>query len=92
MEMDDVEWWPTQLQAVFAAIGAAMGGKRLTPETLQSVQLPDNRFSVGHVSGNEIGRRKGYYLITIKGGQWKFTSGRLERLCRSAARGQGNIH
>jgi hypothetical protein len=76
MNHDDLEWWPRQLREIFAAI---------RPEMLKEARLPDSQFTVSHVSGSEIGQRKGYYLIATKGGQWKLQSGMLERLLRSAA-------
>jgi hypothetical protein len=85
MNHDDLEWWPRQLREIFAAIGNVMADKRLRPEMLKEARLPDSQFTVSHVSGSEIGQRKGYYLIATKGGQWKLQSGMLERLSRSAA-------
>jgi hypothetical protein len=49
MNDDDPEYWPSKLRAVFAAVGAAMGEKRLTPETLKSVHLADDQFSISHI-------------------------------------------
>ena len=73
-----------------------MDGKRLTPETLQSIPgdfgsiLPDHQVIIEHVSGKMLKRRKGHYLLTVDGpiygGRWHFFSGRLERLSRNAAR------
>jgi hypothetical protein len=85
MNHNDLEWWPRQLREIFAAIGGVMAGKRLRPEMLNDVRLPDSQFTISHVSGKEIGQRKGYYLIAMKGGQWTLQSGMLERLSRSAA-------
>jgi hypothetical protein len=85
MKHNDLEWWPRQLREIFAAIGEVMAEKRLRPEMLNEVRLPDSQFNVSHVSGKEIGQRAGYYLIAMKGGQWKLQSGMLERLSRLAA-------
>jgi hypothetical protein len=92
MKPYDLEWWPKQLQEVFAAIGIAMAGKRLRPEMLSNVPLSSDRAVISHVSGKEIGQRKGYYVIEIDRGRWKFMSGQLERLARAAvdARCQGS--
>jgi hypothetical protein len=85
MNDDDPEYWPSQLRAVFTAVGNAMGEERLTPETLKSVQLAD-QFSIAHIPGSEVGRRKGYYLISTDGARWKFLSGKLQKLSRAAAK------
>src|SRR5690348_9793728 len=88
---DDLGWWPEHARAVFAAIGRAMGHKRLVPETLRLVPnafggiLPDHLVGVIHVSGKLMGRRKGHYLFEIEGpvfaGRWgPFPSGKLENL------------
>ena len=91
-----IEWWPTHLHPVFAAVGKAMNGGRLYPEMLASVPqefggiLPDHLVSIRHVSAKEIGGRKGHYILTINGprfaGGWRFASGDLERLSRSAVK------
>jgi hypothetical protein len=86
MNEDDPEYWPTQLQEVFAAIGAAMGDGRLTPATLKSVHMPNDEFTISHVSGREAGWKRGHYKISMTGGQWAFQSGRLEKLSRAAAK------
>jgi hypothetical protein len=71
MNHNDLEWWPRQLREIFAAVGAVMGERRLTPDVLQSVRHPDNRFSISHVSGEQLARRKGMYVISAKGAAWK---------------------
>jgi hypothetical protein len=86
----NLDWWPSHVRTIFAAIGRAMGEKRLTPETLLSVPsgfgsiLDGHEVSVKHVSGKSLGRRKGYYQIDVEGprfaGQWKLSSGELEKL------------
>jgi hypothetical protein len=86
MNENDPEYWPAQLQEIFAAIGAAMGDRRLTPETLKSVLMPNDEFTISHVSGREAGWKSGYYKISMTGGQWTFRSGRLEKLSRAAAK------
>jgi hypothetical protein len=84
MNEDDPDYWPTQLQEIFAAIGRAMAGKRLTPATLQLVKLPDEQFKISHVSGAELGQKKGRYQISMVGGCWTFQSGALEKLSSAA--------
>ncbi len=93
---EDFQWWPAHVQTVFTAIGQAMGEKRLNPQTLRSVPsavggiLPGHQVTIRHVSGKELGRRKGHYLLIIDGpifaGSWRFFSGNLETLSRSAAK------
>jgi hypothetical protein len=81
---------------IFAAIGHAMGDKRLHPETLNSIPTHEGAILAGHrvifehVSAEALGRRrKGQYQITVEGpafaGRWCFLSGKLERLSRRAA-------
>lgn len=95
MDDDDLQWWPGHVQAMFAAIGRAMGDKRLRPETLRSIPsafgsiLPGHQVTVSHISGKALGRRKGHYELLVEGpafaGRWRFVSGKLERLSRFAA-------
>jgi hypothetical protein len=92
---DDPDWWPPHVRAIFAAIGKAMGDKRLHPDTLKSISrasgsiLSGHQVIVEHVPGKDIGRRKGRYQITVEGpafgGRWHFWSGKLEKLSRAAA-------
>ena len=94
-DSDDVRWWPSHVREIFLAIGRAMGDARLRPETLRSVPsefgsiLAEHKVEVTHVSGKTLNRRKGFYLIDVDGprfgGHWKFSSGQLERLSRSAS-------
>jgi hypothetical protein len=86
--------WPTDLQFVFAVIGRAMGEKRLSPGTLETIPtaqgsiLADHRVTIIHVSGKDAGHKRGHYIVTITGsridGRWSFRSGELETLSRSA--------
>jgi hypothetical protein len=84
VDENDLGYWPTQLQEIFAAVGIAMGERRLTPETLKSVHMPNDEFTISHVSGKEAGWKRGHYTITMTGGYWRFPSGRLEKLSRAA--------
>jgi hypothetical protein len=97
---ESLDWWPPHVQVILAAIGQAMGGKRLHPETLRSVPsrfggiLSGHQVTIEHISAKELGRRrKGRYQITVEGpvfgGQWGFRSGELERLSRAAANAKG---
>jgi hypothetical protein len=83
------------LQSVFAAVGKAVGKKRLGPETLHSVAtghgciVADHQVSISHVSGKEAGYKRGHYVIFVAGprvdGRWRFGSGELEKLSKAAA-------
>ena len=73
------------MREIFAAIGAVMGDKQLRPDMLESIRCTDPDFTVSHVSGAELGTRKGMYYIACKGGSWQFTSGELQKLARKAA-------
>lgn len=86
MDDTDPSYWPTQLQEIFAAVGRAMNDKRLTPETLELVRMPNDQFTISHVARNDLSRKSGYYQISTHGGRWIFRSGKLEKLCRAAAR------
>ncbi|MBR0777003.1 hypothetical protein JQ625_19375 [Bradyrhizobium diazoefficiens] len=86
MDEDDPEYWPTQLQEIFAAVGRAKDGKRLTPATLNLVRMPSEQSTISHVARNDLSRKTGCYRISTHGGDWAFRSGRLEKLCRAAAR------
>jgi hypothetical protein len=75
MDETDPEYWPTQLREIFAAIGAAMVDTRLTPDTLRSVRLPNDEFTICHVSAEEAGWKRGHYRISMAGGQWTSDQG-----------------
>jgi len=74
-----------------------MNGGRLVPQMLDAVLqdfgaiLPNHKVTISHVSGSEIGRRRGRYSVTIDGprftGRWTFASGELECVSREAAEG-----
>jgi len=91
MDETDPEYWPTQLQGIFAAIGVALGERRLTPDTLRSVRLPNDEFTICHVSAEEAGWKRGHYRISMAGGEWKFRSGTLEKLSRAAVKKQSAL-
>jgi hypothetical protein len=94
---DNPDWWPPHVQAILAAIGQAMGDKRLHPETLKAVPnglgsiLSGHQVIIEHFPGRVFGRRKGRYQITVEGpafaGKWGFRSGHLEKLSRAVAKG-----
>jgi hypothetical protein len=93
---ENLEWWPLHVQVILAAIGRAMGEQRLRPEHLLLLPgdlgsiLPGHRVTVRHVSGKELGRRKGHYVVVVGGpvyaGNWRFLSGKLEKLARAASK------
>ena len=82
--------WPEHLRPVFAAIGKAMGGKRLHPDVLHRVPvgmgqiLADHQVTIEHLSGAAAGVAGNRYEININGprilGGWSFRSGELEEL------------
>ena len=85
MRADDPDAWPTEIRAVFVAIGDAMNGSRLAPETLAALSkdhgsiISGHRVSVTLLSAQEIRQRRGCYTVTIDGprihGTWNFVSG-----------------
>lgn len=87
-----VDYWPEHLRAVFVAIGSAMAGKRLHPDTLEQVDLrnaiADHHVAVLHRSAKTAGVTSNHYVIEIDGpriiGRWPFRSGELETLARAA--------
>lgn len=96
--MDDVLMgWPVDLIKVFAALGNAMGEHQLRPEILERLSGQDGTIveshtvKIAHVSGVEIGQRRGCYIIELQGvrwvdgGRWTFVSGDLEKLSRAAS-------
>jgi hypothetical protein len=98
---DDVsEWWPSHVRIMFSAIGKAMDGRRLDPETLNRMPnafggiLQGHHVTVQRVSEKELGRRKGHYVVTVGGplyaGQWRFLSSDLEKLARTAVQDLGS--
>jgi hypothetical protein len=93
---ETVSWSQTPVYSALRAIGVAMNGGRLFPETLQAIPtgvgpiIPDHTVDIAHVSGRELRQRKGRYSITIDGprlsGRWSFISGVLEKIATDLAR------
>jgi hypothetical protein len=88
------EDWPDYVQQVFLAVGKAMASRQLHPEDLDAIPtevgtvVPGHLVRVVHVSGAQLGKRKGRYKFTIEGprisGAWAFQSGELQRLSLAA--------
>jgi len=88
--------WPIDLIRVFAAIGRAMGDQQLRPEMVDTLPnwngaiIEDHMVKITHISGRDIGQKRGRYIIEIQGvrwldgGRWTFASGELETLSRAA--------
>src|ERR1700722_1474433 len=85
--------WPADLNAVFAAIGQAMGGGRLNPEVLKRVPtgrgvvVPGHQVRLIHGPKGTAAR----YVIEVDGDRWDcarwfFRSGQLEELARATCR------
>ncbi len=94
--------WPPHVRTIFEAVGRVMTTPRLYPETLELLPpdageiLPGHEVHVVHISGKQLGGRKGLYEITVVGhlyeGRWRFSSGELEKLANeawTAAKGLG---
>jgi hypothetical protein len=82
-----VDWSATQIMPILLAIGEALAGTRLHPDKVENISglgacIPGHTSAIKHVSGKSLGRRKGYYEITVSGprlaGRWIFSSGDLE--------------
>ena len=89
MDDTDPKYWPTQLQEIFAAVGRAIDEKRLTPETLNLVQMPNDQFTISHVARNDFSRKTSYYQISTCGGRWTFRGKigeALSRRCKGGGR------
>ncbi|RVE84751.1 hypothetical protein [Sinorhizobium meliloti] len=87
-----MDWKFTQVHTVLIALGRELGGRRLHPSLLRGFEsrtdiIADHVSSVRHIRGEDLGRRKGFYQITIEGprfsGTWNFFSGELEDLVSS---------
>jgi hypothetical protein len=88
--------WPPDVQLVFEAIGKAMAGGRLHPNTLKEVPLElgavvrDHCIYLRHIPKSATGDKTGRYVLELRGSrwngvEWRFRSGELERLSRAAA-------
>lgn len=91
-EGEKLDWWPSHVQKALANLGQALGPTRLVPAVLARVSsegLPGHQIRFGHLSGKELGQRKGIYTLEITGpvyaGRWSFPSGTLQKLAREAA-------
>lgn len=91
---EDISSLPDELRAILAAVGSHMGGRRLTPELVESARetwraaVRGQEVEITH--GDRNGPDAHHYIIQIRGllydgATWRFRSGVLERLCRSAA-------
>jgi hypothetical protein len=99
MDRDHIEYWPAYLQSVFAAVGRAMGERKLTPAILNAVPegrsaiVAGHQVSIVHAPSPRGGPRTGYYVITITGGQinvcWRLRTVELETLSRHVDRAVG---
>ncbi|HZC96978.1 MAG TPA: hypothetical protein VE267_12765 [Bradyrhizobium sp.] len=92
-EAERLDWWPSHVRRAFANLGQILGPQQINPQILDRVSsegLPGHQIIFGHLSGKELGARKGMYTLEITGpiyaGQWRFPSGLLENLARAAAR------
>jgi hypothetical protein len=87
-----LEWWPSHVRQAFTNLGRVLGPEQLNPSILPLVSrdgLPEHQILFGHIAGNELGKRKGLYVLEIAGplyaGRWSFPSGLLEELARATA-------
>jgi hypothetical protein len=99
MAPNKIEYWPADLQAVFAAIGELIGDKPLAPGMASSIPntrgsiVEGHRVTVNYVTGKRIGPRTGRYVVTIFGPSvnesWQFRPLELEKLSRSVGEAIG---
>jgi hypothetical protein len=86
--------WPAHVRAILEAVGRVMTTPRLYPEQLAQLSgthgaiLPDHDVRITHLPGRTMSTRKGLYQIVVAGplyaGQWRFSSGELEKLATDA--------
>jgi hypothetical protein len=102
MDRRRIYYWPDYLQCVFAAVGTAMGDRRLVPEMLASIPPDRGRVVAGHwldiryVTGKRAGPRIGHYILTLQGPRidacWRFRPIELEHLARSVTQSLAGSH
>jgi hypothetical protein len=102
MDRSRIYYWPDYLQCVFAAVGKAIGDRRLMPEMLASISDDRGRVVAGHritiqyVAGKRSGPRAGRYILTIQGQRinacWRFRPIELEQLARSVTQSIAGSH
>ncbi|RVP15560.1 hypothetical protein CN085_10730 [Sinorhizobium meliloti] len=87
-----LDWESTQVHQVLIVLGKELNGRRLHPTLLRGFEsrtdiIADHITIIRHIPGEQLGRRKGFYQITIEGprvsGTWNFFSGELEDLANS---------
>jgi hypothetical protein len=99
MDRNKIEYWPADLQAVFAVIGELITDKPLAPGMASSIPntrgsiVEGHRVTINYVSGKRIGPRTGRYVVTIFGpsvnASWQFRPFELEKLSRSVTKAIG---
>jgi hypothetical protein len=96
MRAEEPDVWPTEIRAVFAAVGDAMNGSRVATEMLAALScerdsvIAGHNVSVTHLSAREIMQRRGCYIVTIDGpqvhGTWRLVSGPTEHAGGTASK------
>ncbi|MCO5965495.1 hypothetical protein [Sinorhizobium meliloti] len=88
-----LDWESTQVHQVLILLGKELNGRRLHPTLLRGFEsrmdiIADHITIIRHIPGEQLGRRKGFYQITIEGprvsGTWNFFSGELEDLAANS--------
>lgn len=102
MDRRRIYYWPDHLQCVFAAVGKAMGDRRLVPAMLASIPDDRGRVVAGHqlairyVTGKRSGPRAGHYIVTLLGprinASWRFRPIELEQLARLVTQSLAGSH
>jgi hypothetical protein len=99
VERRNLDWWPKFVREMFAAIGAALDGKPLIPDTDYDIAAPwpDHRITITYASAEELEEEfgghhdYGTYLVEIDGprfggARWEFRQEDLDTLVGAALR------
>jgi hypothetical protein len=100
-----LEWWPEFVRDIFAAIGTALNGKSLNPETDYDIEAPwsGHRIRITYFTAKDLEKEFGtpqpygvYLVETIGpmfgGGRWEFRQQDLDALVAAAMRAKPTQH
>ena len=100
-ERRNLDWWPEFAREMFAAIGAALDGKPLDPDTDYDIAAPwpDHRITITYFSREALEEEFGYphdhgvYQVETTGprfggARWDFQQEDLDTLIAAALRAQ----
>jgi|SRR5215217_7344747 len=86
--------YPTFLRPLFVAVATSMDRPQVHPGILRAISselpgfAPGQVVTIQHVTGEESGRRKGYYEVNLVGPEgalrWHFSAGEIQGLAQEA--------